>query len=231
MWTTTNPDFSAMLILVSIPQSGFRPCGRTCSRDIRSSPRCFNPSVGIPSMWTGPALGLREGASQVSIPQSGFRPCGRYFFESHAIRMNLFQSLSRDSVHVDVQRADRRGPRRLVSIPQSGFRPCGLLPTIDRLMGSVSGFNPSVGIPSMWTVPPLAEGWLFRQFQSLSRDSVHVDALGWQNGYLTNVVSIPQSGFRPCGHISHPWPEPCIPSFNPSVGIPSMWTIRLALQA
>ena len=62
------------------------------------------------------------------------------------------------------------------------------------------GFNPSVGIPSMWT---FAQAYLVRHvllFQSLSRDSVHVDGPSWEDypEYKADV-SIPQSGFRPCG--------------------------------
>ena len=112
-----------------------------------------------------------------------------------------FQSLSRDSVHVDIGDC-------IADIWLS------------------NGFNPSVGIPSMWTAKPTTDADAVYMFQSLSRDSVHVDRGGRGLSRGTRVVSIPQSGFRPCGRYYPPPPPPPPPSFNPSVGIPSMWTCR-----
>ena len=85
-----------------------------------------------------------------------------------------FQSLSRDSVHVDEESRHQDRDVVGVSIPQSGFRPCG----------------PPVS-PDRRAVDSL--------FQSLSRDSVHVDFHRAGPVRRDHRVSIPQSGFRPCG--------------------------------
>jgi hypothetical protein len=88
-----------------------------------------------------------------------------------------FQSLSRDSVHVDWRRAPDAGQSCRVSIPQSGFGPCGHV--IARAAS---------------TVKP--------EFQSLSRDSVHVDLPRCSSPIWVSKVSIPQSGFGPCGRLA-----------------------------
>ena len=84
--------------------------------------------------------------SKVSIPQSGF---GAFELKPRAIRAGtkpLFQSLSRDSGRLNLERFGVREVRPLrVSIPQSGFgaferRAVRFSP------GDRGCFNPSVGI-------------------------------------------------------------------------------------
>ena len=89
----------------------------------------------------------------------------------------MFQSLSRDSTHVDQQASAPVAATSSVSIPQSGFDPCGLEYTAEGVMED-RRFNPSVGIRPMWTA-------------EMSRHK-----------YKTDRVSIPQSGFDPCGRNS-----------------------------
>ena len=117
-----------------------------------------------------------------------------------------FQSLSRDSVHVDAAEQAVLGALLI------GFNPSVGIPSMwtianPFLRGFCFSFNPSVGIPSMWTKFQLATATNVTLFQSLSRDSVHVD---WMSTLMTGRIST---------------------CFNPSVGIPSMWTRGILRRA
>ena len=101
-------------------------------------------------MWTIMAAESEYRFVLFQIPQSGFRPCGPSPPTNRAALSSSFQSLSRDSVHVDPFAIARETLKYGVSIPP-------------------------VGIPSMWTERP------------------------GNSHHLLPVVSIPQSGFRPCG--------------------------------
>ena len=183
---------------VSIPQSGFDPCGQRPRRTRSWWQTSFNPSVGIRPMWT-PLLfhplsrtrivsipqsgfdpcGLERAAIPprriaVSIPQSGFDPCGPPDEVNPAPRLDQFQSLSRDSTHVDSSTSASAPHFGMVSIPQSGFDPCGHGDSGYRRAERAS-FNPSVGIRPMWTAKYANGAWTQVVFQSLSRDSTHVD--------------------------------------------------------
>ena len=99
--------------------------------------------------------------------------------EPWQLTLDEFQSLSRDSVHVD----SRRGC-------------CAVCPSYC--------FNPSVGIPSMWTEGAQLGVSFVRWFQSLSRDSVHVDH---RVGKLLGVIQIEfQSLSRDSVHVDGTMP-------------------------
>ena len=232
---------------VSIPQSGFRPCGPRPMSASANYLQCFNPSVGIPSMWTSnpgtkwnaplkfqslsrDSVHVDVGVSrieqkidQVSIPQSGFRPCGLHGLcrrRRDALRFNPSVGIPSMWTQRTVWEQARHG----VSIPQSGFRPCGpgvgcARISTDRLVSiPQSGFRPCGPITGALTDLPAG------MFQSLSRDSVHVDRDGRRSGGFRERF---QSLSRDSVHVdliarSLPFTEQT--SFNPSVGIPSMWT-------
>ena len=133
-------------IAVSIPRSGFCLFIRDVQAEDDWGVSSFNPSVGILFVHT---RGNR------SPPPAG-RP---------------FQSLGRDSV---CSYLHGRGPRKShhhVSIPRSGFCLFILRASELRKM-SQSGFNPSVGILFVHTIPPHLQCSMIRLFQSLGRDSV-----------------------------------------------------------
>ena len=117
---------------------------------------------------------------------------------SHVAGYTKFQSLSRDSVHVDVDGQARERGRHARFNPSVGIPSMWTRRSGPELSFFVC-FNPSVGIPSMWTGGDI--GWErgATKFQSLSRDSVHVDPGGTTGRHVHLRVSIPQSGFRPCG--------------------------------
>ena len=158
---------------VSIPQSGFRPCGRSCRPPARASSWGFNPSVGIPSMWTpvegylGKYYEMFQSLSRDSVHVDVALP--------PTVSSSLaFQSLSRDSVHVDAKRAEWGRQNKKVSIPQSGFRPCG---RIAHGVGQCASMKfQSLSRDSVHVDLSASAGyWPSTLFQSLSRDSVHVD--------------------------------------------------------
>ena len=86
-------------------------------------------------------------------------------------------------------------------------------------------FNPSVGILLVWTNVPSSRrpksGW----FQSLGRDSVGLDVIGFEPPTTFLLVSIPRSGFcwfgPEAGQQGNRSLRQC---FNPSVGILLVWT-------
>ena len=100
-WSDTMPFQSLSRDSVHVDPIAHRPA--------HNHRRGFNPSVGIPSMWTFGSYTTRFIPAGVSIPQSGFRPCG-------------------PGVAPAVKEPWQ------VSIPQSGFRPCGLWSRIGRLL-------------------------------------------------------------------------------------------------
>ena len=109
-------------------------------------------------------------SSAVSIPRSGF--C--------VFRLDLVRCPSGNVV--------------VVSIPRSGF--CVFRPDRgSRSGGSLSCFNPSVGILCVQTFLPVLVGNGPDQFQSLGRDSVCSDDTTRRVIGFPDKVSIPRSGF------------------------------------
>jgi len=155
--------------IVSIPRSGFCLFILASAGFRPPGMRSFNPSVGILFVHT---CGL-------SVHLSGFRQ---------------FQSLGRDSVCSYRHNGMVQGMGEKVSIPRSGF--CLFIP--GRASGIPPGryrFNPSVGILFVHTAHLDHTYDVFRQFQSLGRDSV-------------------------CSYLlSSPASRPNRTCFNPSVGI------------
>ena len=183
----------------------------------------FNPSVGIRPMWTRLDGHRDADHGGVSIPSVGIRPMWTTWALQPGANTIAFQSLSRDSTHVDRHCSSVQTSHWSVSIPQSGFDPCG---------------------PARFRSACVA-----RQFQSLSRDSTHVDRSGRER--LERPVTVFQSLSRDSTHVdpttrprgaarypfqslsrdsTHVDPRatsrsgPRSTSFNPSVGIRPMWT-------
>ena len=82
---------------------------------------------------------------RVSIPQSGFGAFEPRFMAVFPCPSIMFQSLSRDSGHLNLPIASAFWNLLRVSIPQSGF---GAFepPDCQRILESTPRFNPSVGI-------------------------------------------------------------------------------------
>jgi len=233
---------------VSIPRSGFCWFGLGIQDAVLPILDCFNPSVGILLVWTTPTK------TPTATPE-------------------LFQSLGRDSVGLDEyarlgDRHNRCGFNPSVGIllvwtPGVRFIQSGLMsfnPSVGILLVWTNdchvqkphpgrSFNPSVGILLVWTGHVVQQRHvIWKQFQSLGRDSVGLDffllgllvqlngfqslgrdsvGLDHRRGNIPTVqecVSIPRSGFCWFGRLAAFYFLFSGGCFNPSVGILLVWT-------
>ena len=130
-----------------------------------------------------------------------------------------FQSLSRDSGHLNALATTRQSPISQVSIPQSGFGAFEPDHETDHTSNNhvsipQSGFGAFEQSSERRPAGPLP------QFQSLSRDSGHLNSYPASPEWASDPgVSIPQSGFGAFEQVFHV--SNCFRkgSFNPSVGI------------
>ncbi len=137
-----------------IHSTEFQSLGRdsVCSSSTRRSPIravavCFNPSVGILFVQAGQLSLVNRLAVTVSIPRSGFCLFKRGGIWYYYVKINMFQSLGRDSV-------------------------CSSRNAQMAVHGATPSFNPSVGILFVQALGAVATPGLPGWFQSLGRDSV-----------------------------------------------------------
>jgi len=102
------------------------------------------------------SVGLDHRRLQVQLQVEMFQSLGRDSVGLDSARGRLtagcwaFQSLGRDSVGLDQRPQNPEVQILTVSIPRSGFCWFGPVP-LDIRQGSLTGFNPSVGILLVWT--------------------------------------------------------------------------------